>query len=152
MARAAKQPPAYDDTPLPDASDFRIGIVVASWHPAVTGRLYDGAVAALTDHGVNHDNILTLRVPGSFELIAGAKCMVENEKVDAVVCLGCIVQGETRHFEFIGQAVSQGLALLTVRFSMPFIFGVLTTDTVDQALARAGGDRGNKGGRIGFRK
>ncbi len=135
----------YDKQSLPDASGFRIGIVVAEWNKEITEALYQGAFSTLRDCGVAEDQIIRIDVPGSFELIAGARSMVENEKVNAVICLGCIIQGETRHFDFIAQAVSNGLAMLSVRFPMPFVFGVLTTATSEQARERAGGPHGHKG-------
>jgi 6,7-dimethyl-8-ribityllumazine synthase len=134
-----------DPSPLPDTSAFRIGIVVSEWNREITEALFTGARATLNDNGIPDDRIIRIDVPGSFELIAGARSIVEHEKVNAVICLGCLIQGETRHFEFIAQAVANGLAMLSIRFSMPFVFGVLTTDTPDQARERAGGSHGHKG-------
>ena len=145
MPGAAKDLKNQEKTSLPDGSGFRIGIIVAEWNSEITEALYQGAFSALRECGVPEKEILRLSVPGSFELITGARWMVENEKVHAVVCLGCLIRGETPHFDFIGNAVSNGLVMLAVRYSLPFIFGVLTTNTFSQATARAGGKLGNKG-------
>ena len=145
MSSADKNLSSFDKTKVPDASAFRFGIVVAEWHTEITEALYEGAFSALTACGALKENVIRINVPGSFELTGGAKFLTENEKLDAIICLGCVIQGETRHFEFICNAVSQGLTLLSVRFSIPFIFGVLTTDTLQQAQDRAGGKHGNKG-------
>ncbi|MEP7168348.1 MAG: 6,7-dimethyl-8-ribityllumazine synthase [Bacteroidota bacterium] len=145
MSSSGKNLSSFDKTKVPDASAFRFGIVVAEWNSEITEALYNGAFSALTECGAQKENIIRLNVPGSFELTAGAKFLVEHEKLNAVICLGCVIQGETRHFEFICTAVSQGLTLLAVRFSLPFIFGVLTTDNQQQAIDRAGGKHGNKG-------
>jgi 6,7-dimethyl-8-ribityllumazine synthase len=131
--------------PPPDGSGFRFGIAVAGWHAEITGALFRGAHATLRSCGVKEEDIVRIDVPGSFELIAGARSIIENEKVNAVICLGCLVRGETPHFEFISQAVANGLAMLSAQHSMPFIFGVLTTANLRQARARAGGKMGNKG-------
>jgi len=145
MSSAGKNLSHFDKSKIPDASSFRFGIAVSEWNPEITEALYNGAFSALTECGAEKDNIIRLNVPGSFELTAGAKFLVEHEKLNAVICLGCVIQGETRHFEFICNAVSQGLTLLAVYFSIPFIFGVLTTDNQEQAKERSGGKHGNKG-------
>ena len=122
-----------------------IGIVVSEWNKEITEKLYKGAFDILTELGVKKENIIRKNVPGSFELPYCAKFFIENTFVDAVICLGCVIQGETRHFEFICQAVSQQIAKLNTDYNMPVIFGVLTTDTFEQAKARSGGKHGNKG-------
>jgi 6,7-dimethyl-8-ribityllumazine synthase len=124
---------------------MHFGIVVSEWNERITGALFDGAHATLITHGVLPQNIHRIDVPGSFELISGAKFLASQHKLDAVICLGCIIQGETRHFEFISQAVAIGLTQLNVISGIPFIFGVLTTDNEEQALDRSGGKHGNKG-------
>lgn len=136
---------SFDKSSLPDASWMKIGIVTAEWNKEITGKLYEGACSALKECGVKEENIVHAQVPGSFELPAGARLMANHHAVDAVICLGCIIQGETRHFEFICQAVAQGLTNLSVLLSKPFVFGVLTTDNHKQAIERAGGKFGNKG-------
>jgi len=127
------------------SSKTRIGIIVSEWNPEITDALCDGAVNTLKEQGVKKASIQIHKVPGSFELPLGAQYLIENAEVDAVICLGCVIQGETRHFEFICQAVSQQIAKLNTDYNMPVIFGVLTTDTFEQAKARSGGKHGNKG-------
>jgi 6,7-dimethyl-8-ribityllumazine synthase len=145
MASAQQNLSSFDKTGLPDATKMRFGIVVAEWNSKITEALYEGAFSTLTSCGTDPTNIHRINVPGSFELPSGAKYMVSHHKLDAVICLGCVIQGETRHFEFICQAVATGLTNLNIATSIPFIFGVLTTDTLEQALERAGGKHGNKG-------
>ena len=125
--------------------NFRIGIVVSEWNEEITNMLYKGAFETLIESGFKKENIVTKYVPGSFELPLGAQIIIENCDVDSVICLGCVIQGETRHFEFICNAVAQGITQVGLDFSKPIIFGVLTTDTVKQAMERAGGKHGNKG-------
>jgi 6,7-dimethyl-8-ribityllumazine synthase len=122
-----------------------IGIIVSEWNPEITDALCDGAFKTLVEQGIKKELIKVNKVPGSFELPLGAQYLIENAEVDAVICLGCIIQGETRHFEFICQAVSQQIAKLNTDYNTPVIFGVLTTDTFEQAKARSGGKHGNKG-------
>jgi 6,7-dimethyl-8-ribityllumazine synthase len=135
----------YDPESVPDASDMRFGIVVSDWNREVTWSLLDGAVSTLRLHGTNDSNIVVKHVPGSFELTLGAQLLAEYDDLDAVICLGCVIQGETPHFTYICQGVSQGITQLNMEYNIPFIFGVLTTNTLQQALERAGGKHGNKG-------
>jgi len=135
----------YDPNKIPDATDLRFGIVVSEWNSEVTEALRKGAENTLMKHGVKPDNIITKYVPGSFELTFGAKLFAENIDVDAVICLGCVIQGETPHFDYICQGVTQGITNLNIEHDMPFIFGVLTVLNQQQALDRAGGKHGNKG-------
>ena len=130
-----------------DASGMRPAIVVADWNKDITDALLQGALNTLHRHGVKEKDILVFRAPGSFELPQAASFIVyESEHMpDAVICLGCIIQGETRHFEFIAQAVAKGCMDLSIESGIPVIFGILTTDTYEQALERAGGKHGNKG-------
>jgi 6,7-dimethyl-8-ribityllumazine synthase len=130
---------------MPEASRFNFGIVVAEWNREVTQLLENGAVSFLKDAGAPQANITVIRVPGSFELTGGAVLLTSQKTFDAVICLGCVIQGETRHFEFICNAVAQGLTDVGIRFQIPVIFGVLTTDSLEQALERSGGKHGNKG-------
>ena len=120
-------------------------MVVSEWNSAVTESLYEGALQTLITHGAGKKNIHTIKVPGSFELSLGAQKMAQESAIDAVICLGCVIQGETRHFEFICNAVAAGLTQVSLKYDKPVIFGVLTTDTYQQALDRAGGKHGNKG-------
>lgn len=133
------------ETDIPDARDMRFGIVVSDWNNEITGALLDGAVNTLLKYGVSPDEIVVRHVPGSFELTLGAQFIAEYDDPDAVICLGCVIQGETPHFTFICQGVTQGITQLNLEYNIPFVFGVLTTDTQQQAADRAGGRLGNKG-------
>jgi 6,7-dimethyl-8-ribityllumazine synthase len=124
---------------------MRFGIVVSEWNPEITNALYQGAFDTLTKYGAKPNNIVREYVPGSFELTLGAQLMAMRHEFDAVICLGCVIQGETRHFDFICQAVAQGITNLNIEYNLPIIFGVLTPDTMQQAIDRAGGKHGNKG-------
>ncbi len=150
MATSLKNLSEYDASKMPDASDFKVGIVVAEWNPQITNALCDGACRTLVKHGVSEENIAISYVPGTFELTLGAQLMAENNAFDAIIVLGCVIQGETRHFDFICQGVTYGITELNIKYNMPFIFGVLTTDNQQQALDRAGGRHGNKGDEAGY--
>ncbi|MEO5674305.1 MAG: 6,7-dimethyl-8-ribityllumazine synthase [Chitinophagales bacterium] len=128
-----------------ELKDARIGIITSDWNSEITGILFEGCVSSLKEAGVKKKNLVELNVPGSFELPSAAKMLVESKKMDAVICLGCIIKGETRHDEYISQAVARGIMDLNLRYNIPFIFGVLTTDNMEQARDRAGGQHGNKG-------
>ena len=130
---------------LPDGSSFKIGIVVSEWNADITNALLEGAKETLLKAGVLEDNIEVLYVPGSFELPWGARQIMKPGKRDAVICLGCIIQGETKHDEYIASAVASGIMQLGLMSGIPVIFGVLTTNTEEQAKDRAGGKHGNKG-------
>jgi 6,7-dimethyl-8-ribityllumazine synthase len=136
---------AYDPTIVPDASDMRFGIVVADWNKEITWKLLDGAVKTLKKHGTPDEDIVVKHVPGSFELTLGAQFLAEYDDLDAVICLGCVIQGETPHFTYICQGVTQGITQLNLEYNLPFIFGILTTNTQQQAIDRSGGKLGNKG-------
>jgi 6,7-dimethyl-8-ribityllumazine synthase len=135
----------YDFNSVPSAQEMKFGIVVAEWNPEVTFALANGAAETLKKHGAKEENIFTKYVPGSFELPLGAQFMAEYENVDAVIALGCVIQGETRHFDYICEGVTQGIKDLNLKYNKPFIFGLLTTNNQQQALDRAGGKHGNKG-------
>lgn len=145
MASILKNLSDFSHTTIPNAAAFKFGIIVASWNLQITGNLYQGAYNALTKHQTNENNITSLEVAGSYELIAAADLLLKNNTVDAVICLGCVIQGETKHFDFICNAVANGLANVGLKHTKPVIFGVLTTDNLQQALDRAGGKHGNKG-------
>lgn len=136
---------SYDPSEIPSARGLRFGIVVADWNSEVTLALLAGAVETLKRHGVTDDDIVIRHVPGSFELPLGAQWLAEYNDPDGVICLGCVIQGETPHFTYICQGVTQGITTLNLEYNIPFIFGVLTTNTHQQALDRAGGKHGNKG-------
>ena len=145
MATELKNLSSYNPQELPDARKMKFGIVVAQWNGEITEALFDGAYKALIDNGVAEENIIRMNVPGSFELTFGAKLMLETTDVDAVIALGCIIRGETPHFDFISQGVTYGLTELNIKYNKPVIFGVLTTNNIEQARDRAGGKHGNKG-------
>ena len=136
---------AYDPNLVPDATEMRFGIVVSDWNMDVTWSLLDGAVKTLKKHGAVDQNIVIKHVPGSFELTLGAQFLAEYDDLDAIICLGCVIQGETPHFTYICQGVTLGITQLNLEYNLPFIFGVLTTVTLQQAIDRAGGKHGNKG-------
>ncbi|MEZ4828065.1 MAG: 6,7-dimethyl-8-ribityllumazine synthase [Bacteroidia bacterium] len=124
----------------------RVVIAVSNWHKEITTALFQGAVTVLKETGVRPENILRYDVPGSFELpMAASIALAKHYNLDGVICLGCIIQGETRHFEFIAQAVANGITRVALDHNKPVIFGVLTPDTLEQAQERAGGSLGNKG-------
>jgi 6,7-dimethyl-8-ribityllumazine synthase len=135
----------YDPGRVPSAGEMRFGIVVSEWNSEITMALLDGTIQTLKKHDVSDSNILVKHVPGSFELPLGAQFIAEYDDVDAVICLGCVIQGETPHFTYICQGVTQGITQLNLEYNIPFIFGVLTTGNRQQALDRAGGKHGNKG-------
>ena len=145
MATNLKSLSDFSHIDVPSAKAYRFGIIVSQWNANVTGALYEGAYLALLKHGAEEENIQTIKVPGSFELISGADILLANQKLDAVICLGCVIQGETPHFTFICDAVANGVANVSIKHNKPVIFGVLTTDNLQQALDRAGGIHGNKG-------
>ncbi len=142
---ATKNLSDYDINSVPSGKGMRFGIVVSEWNNKITEALYKGAYNTLIKHGVNEDDIVKEYVPGTFELTYGAQSMIKSANFDAVIVLGCVIQGETRHFDFICQGVSQGITDLNRTQNVPVIFGVLTTDTQQQAADRAGGKLGNKG-------
>ncbi len=146
MASGLKNLSAYDKNKIPSAKGMKIGVVVSEWNDDITGKLLEGALETLTKHGVDQSSLFIKYVPGSFELPLGAQFLLESTKeLNAVICLGCVIQGETRHFEFICDAVSNGIMNLGLKYNIPVIFGVLTTDTLEQAIQRSGGKLGNKG-------
>jgi len=144
MATANKNLSDYDKTTIPNAKNFRFGIVVSEWNETVTEGLFKGAFDALIDCGATPENILRWNVPGSFELIYGSKKM-QTQNVDAVIAIGSVIQGETKHFDFVCEGVSQGIKDLNVLHDIPVIFCVLTDNNLQQAIDRSGGIHGNKG-------
>jgi 6,7-dimethyl-8-ribityllumazine synthase len=135
----------YDKATIPNAKQFRFGIVVSEWNPEITDNLYLGAEKALLDNGAISENIIRWNVPGSFELIYGCKKMVTTQQVDAVIAIGNVIQGETKHFDFVCEGVTQGIKDLNIKYDIPVIFCVLTDNTKQQSLDRSGGIHGNKG-------
>ena len=145
MATENKNLSAYDKATIPSAKDFRFGIVVSEWNAEITEGLYEGAYEALLDCGALGDNIIRWNVPGSFELTYGSKKMINSQKVDAVIAIGSVIQGETKHFDFVCSATAQGIKDLNVLYDTPVIFCVLTDNNMQQAKDRSGGKHGNKG-------
>ena len=125
-------------------TDFKIGVVTALWNTEITGELKAGALRMLADAGISKKNIKEWDVPGSYELVYGANKLA-TDGFDAVICLGVVIQGETRHFDFICDAVANGIANVTIKHNIPVAFGLLTTDTHQQARERSGGKHGHKG-------
>lgn len=142
---ATKDLSAYDINSVPSAENMQFGIVVAEWNWEITSALADGAVETLKKHGAKDENISIKYVPGTFELPLGGQYFAEFANVDAVILLGCVIQGETRHFDYICEGVTQGTKDLNLKYNKPFVFGVLTTENEQQAVDRAGGKHGNKG-------
>jgi 6,7-dimethyl-8-ribityllumazine synthase len=136
---------SYDPESVPDAGKMRFVIVVSDWNNDITSALLKSAQKTLKKHGVSGKDIIVKHVPGSFELTLGAQFLAEYDDLDGVICLGCVIRGETPHFKYICQSVTQGITQLNLDYNIPFIFGVLTTEDHQQALERAGGRYGNKG-------
>ena len=145
MATQLKNLSDFSNTEIPSAKPYRFGIVVAEWNAEITNALYQGAYQSLVNNGALPENIVVYPVPGSFELTSGADLLLKKGGLEAVICLGCVIQGETRHFDFICNAVANGVSNVAIKYSKPVIFGVLTTDNQQQAIDRAGGKHGNKG-------
>jgi 6,7-dimethyl-8-ribityllumazine synthase len=145
MASALKNLSKYDESKLGSAEKMSFGIIVSDWNEKITHALYEGCYDALIKHGAKEENIHTVQVPGAFELPAGAAMLASKQSLDAVICLGCVIKGETSHNEYINQSVAMGLTNLSIASAKPFIFGLLTPNDEQQALDRAGGKYGNKG-------
>jgi len=135
----------YDKITIPNAKNFRFGIVVSEWNADITENLYLGAEQTLLENGIPKENILRWNVPGSFELIFGCKHMLETQKVNAVIAIGNVIQGETKHFDFVCEGVTQGIKDLNIKYDVPVIFCLLTDNNKQQSIDRSGGKYGNKG-------
>lgn len=145
MATALHNLSDYEFDKIPDASNMCFGIVVAEWNPEITGALLNGCMSTLEKHGALPENIHVKTVPGSFELIYGAHQMTLNGGYDAIIILGSVIKGETPHFDYICQGVTYGIARLNTISEIPIIYGLLTTENMEQAKDRSGGKLGNKG-------
>ena len=145
MATINKNLSEYDKNSIPNAKNFRFGIVVSEWNDSITEGLYKGAIEALLENQVPAQHIIRWNVPGSFELIYGSKKMLQTQNVDAVIAIGCVIQGQTKHFDFVCEGVTQGIKDLNVQTDIPVIFCVLTDNTMQQSIDRSGGIHGNKG-------
>ena len=144
MATQNKNLSLFDKADIPSAKGMCFGIVVANWNSKITSNLLDGSKETLLECGASESNISVMKVPGSFELVFGAKLM-SKQKVDAIICLGSVIQGKTKHFDFVCNSVSLGIKDLNIALNVPVIFGVLTDNTFQQAKNRSGGKHGNKG-------
>ena len=145
MATEFKNLSSYDPDSIPSGKGKRVAIVVSEWNRSITGNLLKGAYNTLIKFGVDINDIIIDYVPGSYELTFGAKVMIEKANVDSVIILGCVIQGETPHFTFVCDSVTEGTTQLNLNYDIPVIFGLLTTNTQEQAIARSGGRHGNKG-------
>jgi len=145
MSSAHKNLSIFSANNLPDISQKRFAIVVAEWNKEVTEALTKGAKKTLLEYGATEENIVRVNVPGSYELTFAAQKMAQKDDIDAVICIGCVIQGETKHNDYINHAVAQGLTNVSLKYDKPVIFGVLTPNTEQQAFDRAGGIHGNKG-------
>lgn len=145
MASNLKNLGDHSDRNLTSVKSKKIGIVVSEWNDQITDSLLSAANEVLLSHGAKAKNIFIKYVPGSFELPLAAQYLASQKNIEAVICLGCVIQGETRHFDFICEAVANGIINVSLKYNKPVIFGVLTTNNIQQALDRAGGKHGNKG-------
>jgi 6,7-dimethyl-8-ribityllumazine synthase len=145
MASSEKNLSSYSDKNTSGVTNKKIAVIVSEWNDDITGALYQGVLDTLLEYGVQKTNIIKKDVPGSFELTLAAQWMAQESDIDAVICLGCIIKGETKHDEYIANAVAQGITNVSLKYDKPVIFGVLTPNTKQQALDRAGGKHGNKG-------
>ena len=145
MATSSKNLSAYDKSKIQTDADLKIGIVVSEWNEDITSNLTKGAVQTLLENNVSNENIKIQKVPGAFELPLGAQLLLKNQKVDGIIAIGAVIQGETKHFDFVCQGVSNGITQLNIALDIPVIFGLLTDNTLQQAIDRSGGKLGNKG-------
>ncbi len=146
MASASHNLSVYDPHTVPSAEGMRIGLIVSEYNPDITLRLRDGAMETLATHGCKEEDLQLVYVPGGYELASGANLMaVANKQLDAIICLGCVIKGDTDHDVYINNAVAQGLVDLSLKINKPVIFGLLTVNNQQQAIDRAGGKHGNKG-------
>ena len=136
---------SYDPSAIPSVSGKRIAIITAEWNFEITSAMQQACIETLLKHGITTDDILNMYVAGSYELPFAAQNCFLRDHVDAVICIGCIIQGETRHFDFIAQATANGIMQVGLETGKPVVFGVLTTNTMQQAIDRSGGKHGNKG-------
>jgi 6,7-dimethyl-8-ribityllumazine synthase len=145
VATALKNLSDYNKDNIPNGADFKVGIVVSEWNDTITNNLFEGAKQALLDNGVPESNILVRHVPGAFELPLASQFMLDNTDVDGVVAIGVVIQGETRHFDFVCQGATQGLMNVMLEYNSPVSFCLLTDNNIQQSIDRSGGVHGNKG-------
>ena len=145
MSSIHKNLSTSEDANLEKLNDVKIGIVTSEWNREITTSLRSGCIETLNSYGCTDASIISIDVPGAFELPTGAKLLLANYKLDAVICLGCVIKGETKHDEYICNAVANGITALSISSTKPIIFGVLTPNDMQQAMERSGGKHGNKG-------
>jgi 6,7-dimethyl-8-ribityllumazine synthase len=145
MATSEKNLSDYNKDEIPNGADFKIGIVVSEWNPDITSNLLKGALQALADNGVKETNIQVRYVPGTYELPLGAQILFESTFADGVIAIGSVIQGETKHFDFVCEAAALGIKDVNLKYNKPVAFCVLTDNTKQQAIDRSGGKHGNKG-------
>jgi 6,7-dimethyl-8-ribityllumazine synthase len=145
MSSSQKNLSEFEGSQVPSAARYKFGIVWSEWNHEITHELKVGALNFLRHHDAREKNIFIKTVPGAYELTLGAQYLLEKQRVDAVIALGCVIQGETKHFDFICDAVANGITQLNIKFGKPVIFGLLTPNNKQQAIDRAGGKHGNKG-------
>ena len=145
MATIHKNLSDYDIHSIPNAASMRFGIVVSEWNEQITSGLLNGAISTLLKNGAQEENIIVKNVPGSFELPLAAQTLLEKTAIDAVICLGSVIQGETKHFDYVCEATALGIKDVSLKYNKPVIFGVLTDNHLQQAIDRSGGKHGNKG-------
>lgn len=145
MATALKNLSDYNKENIPNGADFKVGIVVSEWNDSITNNLFEGAKQALLDNGVPESNILVRHVPGAFELPLASQFMLDNTDIDGVIAIGVVIQGETRHFDFVCQGATQGLMNVMLEYNSPVSFCLLTDNNIQQSIDRSGGIHGNKG-------
>ena len=145
MATALKNLSDYTKENIPNGADFKVGIVVSEWNESITNNLFEGAKKALLENGVPESNILVRHVPGAFELPLASQFMLDNTDVDGVVAIGVVIQGETKHFDFVCQGTTQGLMNVMLEYNSPISFCLLTDNNIQQSIDRSGGIHGNKG-------
>ena len=145
MATSNKNLSAYDKSKIQTDADLKIGIVVSEWNEDITSNLTKGAVQTLLENNVSNENIKIQKVPGAFELPLGAQLLLKNQKLDGIIAIGAVIQGETKHFDFVCQGATEGIMRVMLDFNTPISFCVLTDKTKEQSIARSGGKLGNKG-------
>jgi len=145
MATEYKNLSDYDKDNIPNGDDFTVGIVVSEWNYNITGNLLKGAHETLVENGVKEEHIIVKHVPGTYELALGAQFLAQYADVDGVIAIGSVIQGETKHFDFVCEAAAQGIKDVNLNHNLPVIFCVLTDNTMQQGIDRSGGKHGNKG-------
>lgn len=145
MATQGRNLSEYNKEVIPSGADFKIGIVVSEWNDSITLNLLEGAKNALLENGVKEQNIIVRFVPGAYELPLGSQFMCKNETIDGVIAIGAVIQGETKHFDFVCEAATLGIKDVNLKFNTPISFCLLTDNTMQQSIDRSGGKHGNKG-------